>query len=325
MFLTQLCKKASAVIAPFLLVGAAVMLNWSCKKENAAGGDTKADTSFTSFIKLSDFAPTGQSVSSMDYHPGTKNLYFYMHKSGTTGYSVMQLNTGTKQSLIVYSFNDGKWNSNNGSEGRRIRVVGNDLYIMGGANNTDFHRLSGIGNNTLVLAKVIKMPLYATGTIEHWGESYDVAVADKLYVMTMRGKITYGNVNDLSGPGSFKLAGSSHGASIVYASKDGNGYLISTGGYDAKIEVRNPVNGNFLRAQTVSANNTSALVKDSKDRIYFIDKNKILRFSADLLTREEFKATNAAGNLQFALVEESNGIRLYEINNPDLTTIKLPL
>ncbi len=318
-------KKLHATIVVPALVISLFLISTGCKKENGSSTVNGPDTSFVPFTKLTDFVAPGQQVSSMAYHVGTKNLYFYMHKSGTTGYSVMQLNTVTKQSLIVFSFNDSKWNSSNGSEGRRVRVVGSDLYVMGGANNTDFHKLTGIGSNTLTLAKVIKMPAYAAGTYEYWGESYDVAVADKLYVITMRSKITYGNINDLSGPGSFKLGVSGHGASVVYASKDGNGYLISTGGYDGKIEVRNPLNGNFLRAQTVSANNTSALVKDSKDRIYFIDKNKVLRFSADLLNREEFKAINAAGNLQFALVEETDGIRLYEINNPDINTIKLPL
>jgi hypothetical protein len=297
----------------------------ACKKEKASSGKPLTDTAFASFIKLSDFVPAGQQVSSTDYHPGTKNLYFYAYKSGNTGYSIIQLNTQTKQSLIVYSFNDGKWNSNNGSEGRRIRVVGNDLYVMGGANNTDFHKLTGIGSNTLSQVKIIKMPPYAPGTYDYWGESYDVAVADKLYVMTMRGRITYGNINDLSTPGSYKLSSSSHGASIIYASKGGNGYLISTGGYDGKIEVRNPVNGNFLRAVPVQADNTSSLAKDSKDRIYFIQKNKVFRFSPDLLEKEELKTVGATGFFQFGLAEESDGIRLYEINGADLNTIKLPL
>jgi hypothetical protein len=197
---------------------------------------------------------------------------------------------------------------------------------MGGANNTDFHKLSGIGNNTLTLAKLIKMPLYGGATAEHWGESYDVAVADKLYVMTMRGKITYGSINDLSGPGSFKLGSSTHGASIVYASKDGTGYLVSTGGYDGKIEVRNPVNGNFLRAVTINdTKNSSSLAKDGKDRIYFIDVNKVLRYSADLLTKEEFKASNNTTYYQFTLAEEKDGVRLYEISGSEVKTMRIPL
>jgi hypothetical protein len=308
------------------LASTLAITNTSCKKDKASNSGGGTDTAFVSFIKLADFIPAGFQASSMDYHAGTKNLYFYIHKSGTTGYSVIQLNTETKQALIVYNFNDSKWNSNNGSEGRRIRVVGNDLYVMGGANNTDFHKLSGIGNNTLTLAKVIKMPAYAAGTYDYWGESYDVAVADKLYVITMRSKITYGNLTDLSSPGSFKLGISGHGASIIYASKDGTGYLVSTGGYDGKIEVRNPVNGNFLRAVTINdSRNTSSLAKDSKDRIYFIDINKVLRYSADLLIKEEFRVSNNTTYQQFTLAEEKDGVKLYEISGSEIKTMRIPL
>jgi hypothetical protein len=260
----------------------------SCKKETASGS-SGIDTTFRTFMKLSDFVPSGHTLMGMDYHAPTKNLYFFMHKSGAKGYFIMQLNTETKQPLIVSTYNDGKWNNNNGSEGQRVRIFGNDLYVMGGANNTDFHRLTGIGTNTLTLAKVIKMPPSTGPTSAHWGESYDVAVADKLYVITMRSRITYGHMNDLSSPGSFALSYSSHGASIVYASKEGNAYLLSKGGSDGKIEVRNPVNGNFLRAVTISPSNRTSLVKDSKERVYIVDNDKIIRFSPDLLSREEFK------------------------------------
>ena len=298
----------------------------ACKKDkggNSLGSTT--DTIFTSFIKLTDFVPTGHSLLVMDYHSPSKNLYFYMKKSGAKGYFTMQLNTETKQALTVFSFDDGKWANSNGSEGQRIRIFGHDLYVMGGATNTDFHRLTGMGNNTLTLSKVIKMPLNSGTTYPHWGESYDVAVADKLYVMTMRSKICYGHLNDLSSPGSFAVNNGSHGASIAYASKDGNAYMLSKSEYDSKIEVRNPLNGNFLRAVTISANNRTTISKDSKDRIYLLDNNKIIRYSPDLLTKEEFIVKKAETYYQFAIAEETNHIRIYQNSHDEIKTIKLPL
>jgi hypothetical protein len=310
------------VLAASVLLFATAFL--SCKKETTSGG-SGIDTSFTTFMKLDDFVPTGHTVMGMDYHAPTKNLYFFMHKSGVKGYFIMQLNTETKQSLIVFTYNDGKWNNNNGSEGQRVRIFGNDLYVMGGANNTDFHRLTGIGSNTLTLAKVIKMPSYTGPTSAHWGESYDLAIADKLYVITMRSRITYGHLNDLSSPGSFGLSSSSHGASIVYASKEGNAYLLSKGGDDGKIEVRNPVNGNFLRAVTITNSNRTSLVKDSKERVYIVDNNKIIRYSPDLLSKEEFKVDKGNLYYQFTLSEEKNLVNIYANIYGELKTIKLPL
>src|SRR5688572_1531625 len=112
----------------------------SCKKDNDSGTTSANDTTFTTFIKLADLLPANHSFGGMDYHAPTKNLYFFMSQSNVKGYSIMQLNTETKQSLIVFSFNDGQWANSNGSEGRRIRISGNELYVMGGATNEDFHR-----------------------------------------------------------------------------------------------------------------------------------------------------------------------------------------
>jgi hypothetical protein len=159
----------------------------------------------------------------------------------------------------------------------------------------------------------------------HWGESYDVAVADRLYVMIMRDKITYGSKTDLSSPGSFALASTTHGASVLYASKDGNGYLLSKGGNDGKIEVRNPVNGNFLRAVTIGISNWTALAKDSKDRVYFIDDNKVLRYTPDLLAKEEFAIKDANTNHQFAIAEESNFVRIYQNLSGEIRTARVPM
>ena len=323
-------KKQTGVLLSILIVTALGFT--SCKKENGSPATPvtpakpAADTSFTSFIKFSDVLTTGQQLRGMDYHPGTKNLYFYVYKSGITGYSILQLNTETKQALTVFTFNDSKWNSNNGSEGSRIRVSGNDLYVMGGANNTDIHKLTGIGNNSLTLAKIIKMPLYSGATLPFWGESYDVAIADKLYVMTMRDKITFGNFTDLSNPGSYPVSYSSHGASIVYAAINGNAYLVSKEGANNDIlSVRNPLNGSFLRSVTIGPNNRTSLAKDSKERIYTIDNDKILRFTADLLSKESFKATNSLTYYQFALAEENNFIKFYTISSAEINTMKIPL
>lgn len=300
---------------------------FSCKKnsdDNATGG--QQDTAFTTFIKYSDFVPAGNTLGGMAYDPPTQNLYFYMYKSATKGYSVLQLNTLTKQALIVFTFNDGTWNSNNGSEGQRIRVFGDHLYVMGGANNTDFHKLSGIGTNTLTLSAVIKMPAYGGPNSAHWGESYDVAEADRLYVITMRSRITYGSLSNLSAPGSFALGSGSHGSSIVYASSGGNAFLISKGGDDSKIEARNPVNGNFLRAVTHTNESRTSLEKDSKERVYHIGADLIIRYTPDLLVKEEFKAKDSRTYSQFAIGENAAGkVTVYINSGSDIKSMKVPL
>jgi len=316
-----------AYIKSLMLLSALCAFLISCKKSNDNDIETpKQDTAFTTFIKITDLVPTGASLGGMAYDGGTQNIFFYMHKSGEKGYSILQLNTVTKQTLIVFSFNDGVWVSSNGSEGQRIRVFGNNLYVMGGANNTDFHRLTGIGTNTLTLSAVIKMPAYGGPNSAHWGESYDVAEADKLYVITMRSTITYGNINNLTSPGSFALGSSSHGASVVYASIGGSAFLISKGGDDGKIEVRNPVNGNFLRAVTHSNDSRTSIEKDSKERVYHIENEKVIRYSPDLLVKEEFPAKNSRTGNQFTIGENTPGkVTLFINSYGEIKTMQLPL
>jgi hypothetical protein len=314
-------------LTSLLLISIFSISLFSCKK----GGDNgpavaKEDTTFTTFIKLSDFNPMGSTIGGMAYHPGTQNIYFYSYKSGQKGYSIIQLNSVTKQALIVFTFNDGAWVSDNGSEGQRIRVFGNNLYVMGGATNENIHRLAGIGSNTLTLSTVIKMPAYGGPNSAHWGEAYDVAEADRLYVITMRSKITYGNVANLSSPGSFALGSSSHGASIVYASSGGNAFLVSKGGDDSKIEVRNPLNGAFLRAVSHTNESRTSLEKDSKERIYHLGAEKVIRYSPDLLTKEEFPARDSRTSKQFTIAENTAGkVTVYINSGDEIKMIKLPL
>lgn len=290
---------------------------FSCKKNEAGNNAQSADTAFQTFMQLSDFSPGGQMVRGQVYHPASGNLYFYL--PGTAGYSIIQLNTQTKQSVIVYTTANANWSITNGAAGRRLRIDGNALYVMGGTNML-FQRLSGIGNNSLTLSQTYVMP---ASPAPGWGEPYDIAVADKMYVMTMRDKITLGSLNNFLNVGSFPVPYTSHDASLIYASKDGTPYLVSRNGGEPKIEVRNPSNGNFIRGVT-TFNSTGCLVKDSKDRIYVIDGRRVLRFSADLLNKEEFKSTNAYGGEQISLAEDGNNVILYVLDNPELRRMRLP-
>jgi hypothetical protein len=316
-----------AFIATLLLLSTLSVSFFSCKKDNNnEPTPVNQDTAFSTFIKLTDFVPSGNSVGGMDYDPGTQNIYLYTYKSGAKGYSILQLNTVTKQTLIVFTFNDGIWISSNGSEGQRIRVFGNSLYVLGGANNENIHRLAGSGSNTLTLSAVIKMPAYGGPNTAHWGEAYDVAEADRLYVITMRSKITFGSTGNLSAPGSFALGSSSHGASIVYASSGGNAFLVSKGGDDSRIEVRNPVNGNFLRAVSHTNESRTSLEKDSKERVYHIGADKIFRYSPDLLSKEEFLAKDSRTYNQFTLAENTTGkVTLFINSGSEIKSMKLPL
>jgi hypothetical protein len=279
----------------------------------------KQDTIFKTFMKFSDFIPAGYSVLSMTYHASSKNLYFYIFKVNTTGYSIMQLNTVTKQALIVYTFDDGIW-ANNPSVGRRIRISDNGgLYISGGSLNKVVHRLSGMGNNTtLTLSTTLLFPSGANG-----GNPNDVATANNsLYVSLNTGnfpKIVYGDYG-LSSPNNFPMTSSLYGTTIVVI---GNNLISVRCGNFSTIDLRTLPNGTFVRSVAIPAINNPTLVKDGSNRVYLLDEDKIIRFSSDLLTKEEFKAIKAEPYYQFAIAEEADVLRIYEIQNYEVKTMTI--
>jgi hypothetical protein len=69
----------------------------------------------------------------------------------------------------------------------------------------------------------------------------------------------------------------------------------------------------------------TALAKDSKERVYIIDDNKVLRYSPDLLTKEEFAIKDANTNHQFAIAEESNFVRIYQNLSGEIRTARVPM
>jgi hypothetical protein len=296
----------------------------SCKKKKTA--DTTPiieepiaeapDTAFKTFMKASDFVPAGNTIQSMTYDPNGKNLFIYLKKSAnTTGYAILQLNTQTKQSLMVYNSNDANWSNSNGSEGRRIRTAGTSLYVMGGASNDMIQRLSGLDNNGLTLAASI----VAANNLND--APYDISVrAGTLYVMTMDDKVVYGNIT-LSNAAAYAIGSSSHGCSIASV----NNFLITSGGSvsNGAIELRNINTGAFIRSITLPTPCRSSLEVDANSKIVLVQSNKIYRYTADLLTKEEFKANGANDNCQIALVDEVEKTRLYLFDGSEVKTMTI--
>ncbi len=274
------------------------------------------DTAFTTLIKGADFLPTGNTIQSMTYDANTKNLFFYLKKTNNpnTGYSILQLNTVTKQALTVYSNTDPNWSNSNGSEGRRIRIAGNELYVMGGATNDAIHRLSGVSNNSLTLAASV--PVTNDG-----GSPYDVAVkSNTMYIINMNSKVVYGNLT-LSNAAAYTIGASSHGASITAVSN----FLVCSGGGSSGgvIELRNLSNGAFIRSVTLPSSTRSTLERDVNNKIILVQADKIYRYSSDLLTKEEFKAKGASDDCQIALADEGDKTRIYQWENGEVQTMTI--
>jgi hypothetical protein len=276
----------------------------------------KKDTVFKTFLKFSDFIPSTYKVMSMTYHESSKNLYFYIYKDNTTGYSILQLNTVTKQALIVYSFDDGVW-VNNTAVGRRLRISSNGgMYVTGGSSNKVLHRLNGMGNNTtLTLTNMITLP--------NNGHVNDAATGNSsLYVSGRIGnspKLVYGDYT-LSNPSDFPLTTSAYGTSITVI---GNNLISVRSGSFSTIDLRSLPSGTFVRSVAIPAIDNPALVQDASNRVYLLAEDKILRFSSDLLTKEEFKAIKADPYFQFAIAEETDSLKIYEIQNYEVKTMKI--
>lgn len=299
-------------------------LNSSCKKKKTTDIDNTPiieapiveveDTVFKTFLKSSDFLPSGNTIQSMTYDPNTKNLFFYLRKTVNTGYTILQLNTTTKQALTVFNSTDPNWSNSNGSEGQRIRIVGNDLYVMGGATNDAVHRLSGLNNNGLTLAAAITVN-------SNGGNPYDVAIkSNNMYIINMNNKVIYGNLT-LSNAASYSIGNSSHGSSIAAV----NNFLICSGGSSSAgvIELISSTNGNFIRSITLPSSTRSSLERDANNKIILIIKDKIYRYNYDLLSKEEFIAKGASDNYQIAIADEGAKTRVYQWNGAEIQTMTI--
>jgi hypothetical protein len=298
----------------FLVVSLTVVLI-ACKKKSKSETINESeivqpivnneDTAFKTFMKFGDFVPAGYDVRSMTYDANSKNLFFYAKKTTLNGYAILQLNTVTKQAITVFDSNDPNWLNGNGSEGRRIRVVGNDLYVMGGANNSIVHRLSGVSNNGLTLASSIAIPSGMGGS------PYDMAIkSSTIYVINMSNKIVYGNLT-LSNAAAYSISNTTHGASIASVN---NNLVCSNGSTSpAALELRSSTTGAFIRSTPLKAGTSASLEVDLNNRIVLVQPDKIVRYSSDLLSKEEFKAIGGQDYYQIGIGSEGDRTRVYII------------
>lgn len=287
---------------------------------------------FTSFYKLSNIVPTA-AVIGIDYHSGTKNLYIETHpQDGSQGYNIIQINTETKLATTVYN---SPITAGYGSTSR-LRVIGNSIYVPM-SNTSKLIRLVGLGTPTLTLANTITPP--ATGVT--WVNAFDVALGNKLHLLdTSNRTIVTGDNPSFANLFSFSaIAGGQYQDSMVYASSNNVPYII-TNTFGNLMSVYNPISGALIRSvQSPPNSNAPAFVcmlaKDSQGRVYNLTLDKLIRYSADLLTNEVFELSEQSGNYtgQFAIAEETDKISIYAITgqsvqnageNFDIKTITIP-
>ena len=263
---------------------------------------------FKQLVSLTNIFPNDQ-VSCLEYSGSTKNIYVLSTSSNTLGFKITQINIDTKQATIVY--NSPATSAFAAPE--TMRIFGNSIYIpqvYGGK----IYRLDGIGTNTLALGTTITPP--ATGTT--WSGAIDIAIAGKMYAITGN-KVTIGDSPSFTNLTDFALSNPPrNGATIIYSSINNNAFLLTSDGeQNGVITAYNPVTGAFIRSVLALPFGNNCLVKDSQGRIYNYGYDKIVRYSADLLTKEEFPYTGGNGVStirQISLIEEGNKIKIIGFN-----------
>lgn len=204
----------------------------------------------------------------------------------------------------MFEYNNATWFNGNGSEGKRMRFIGNFLYVMGGANNDRIHKLANVGTGVVTLSQDIVLPTYNN---PGWEEPYDLASdGNDFYVLTMRDVINifsntwvYKNNFSTSGTGS-------HGSSIVYVPQFDN--LVVGRPNDGNLAMFKK-NGDFVRATIVNTNTNISvptyITTTGQPFVYSIMQDKIVRLTDDLLDKKEFTALGASDYSQFAVDESS--------------------
>lgn len=319
-----------SIISPFLLL---FFITISCKKSS----DTPTKASFTSDTTMVEVdykmfsAYKGGTYSttphSMAYDSVNNCIYFYkpLSQSNLTGFEILQYNVGTKSLVSVYINNDATWANSNGSEGMRLFIYNNELWVPGGATNNKIARLS-IGNNSLSLLNT-----YILSNMDFDNKKgatpYDIAQANGyMYIVSMNKYVFYASYSTLtSGAGNFVTSGTSHGSSIVAVNIANVPYLMVKCGDDNKIELYN-TNGTYVRGVPVNNSNETQLIKDSKQRVYYYDGSakKFIRYSADLLTKEEFPILNF--NTYYygiTLKEEKDRVTIYGLYSDGMGKVSL--
>ena len=112
----------------------------------------------------------------------------------------------------------------------------------------------------------------------------------------------------------------SHNAAIVAVTVNGAAKLALTMGNETqRVELRDLQN-NFEKSVTTGVDG-SPLVKDSKNRIYVIRQNKLIRYNANLEAKEEFYVNGlqeGSNRYAIALKENANHITVYYKNTQSL-------
>lgn len=264
----------------------------------------------------------------MAYDSLDNSIYFYLtYNLDQSGFQILKYNLTTKNLISVYVNNDSQWLNSNGSEAKRLYIHNNELWVPGGATNNKIIVFS-IGNNTLTLLNTYDVGVIGFGS-KNGTWPYDMAMGSDglLYVVSMQNYVFYANFSSvITNGGYFTTSSNSHGSSIVSVVLDNTPYLLVKCADDSKIELRK-TDGTFVRSVATNTSNYSQLVKDSKQRVYYYDSStNIIRYSPDLLTKEEFPVAGFDDYSGFALKEDNTKITLFCGNyDKGLVMVRLPL
>jgi hypothetical protein len=294
----------------------------SCKKESGNPAPVKfasdttlveVDYNLFSAYKTGSYDKLPRSIA---YDSVNNSLYFYkpLNDNGyLTGFEILHYNIATKSLVSEYINNDPNWYNSNGSEGMRLFIFNNELWIPGGATNGKVVRLA-IGDNSLSF-----LSSYDLENTDFGGKKgytpYDIAESNAImYFLSMNDYVFYASYSSLTTEiGNFATSATSHGSSIVSVNLANIPYIMVKCGDDSKIELYN-TSGTYIRGVATNSNNSTQLIKDSRQRVYYYDLSakKIIRYSADLLTKEEFPVLNFNSYYYgITLKEEKDRITLY--------------
>lgn len=306
-----------------------VLLMLGCQKDepkkNKPSNVFKPDTT-TIEINDSLFINYQFTPESMVYDTTDNSLYFYLsYNSNGSGFEILKYNLTSGSLISVYVNADPNWANSNGSEAQRMYLYNKSLWIPGGATNGYLFKLT-VGNNSLTMDKS-----YNTGNTDFGGKNGNnpyaiTSAAGKIYTASMSNLVFYGTYgNTITDKGYFETSPTSHGTSIVTVTVDSVQHLMVKCGSSNKIELRK-TDGTFIRSVATPANNSSAMVADSKGRVYFYDYQTMAmtRYSADLLTKETYHVYSFSSYKGFALREDGNHVTLFSLMYKGIGMVRLP-
>jgi hypothetical protein len=321
-------------LLPVILI-AFLSIMFSCSKDDDGLSGPEVFKPDTALVEIDDSLFIAYKTGSynklpvsMAYDSITDRIFFYkaLNDGGyVPGFEILQYDLNTESLVSVYTHDDPLWYNSNGSEGRRLFIYNNELWIPGGATNGKVFRLA-IGDNSASFLNSFDVENTDFGNKKGYNP-YDIAEANGyIYIQSMSNYVFYASYSTLtSGKGNFETSAASHGSSIVSVFIDNTPYLAVKCAYDNKIELFT-VAGVYVRGVPVSSNSNSQLVKDSRQRIYFHDpiSEKIIRYAPDLLLKEEFPAEGFNSYTGITLKEESDRITLFCRYRDGLGKISLP-